>query len=284
MVEHPAAPLNGQDAWWDKDAWWDEDAWRNEDAWRDEDAWWDGRGAAHQMLTEGSCAAAVSTVLSTLEEVHVMVGTRASDSALVRSEVLMYTTCRLSGTLAACNGPGGGVLAERTVCNSAQAEERSRTGGCFLPAAPPPLPPWASASSCPARGVRCRGSFLRRCGPWSSCAACGPPSEGATAPPLPAPLPTASCCRLLPPHYRRLRRYVQFAATSSVKGESDVKKYEKARAYRLTTQQALLVALRLRCLHAFLPRCICATSRRRGALRALAAGPPCAACGPCAQP
>ena len=45
----------------------------------------------------------MSTVLRTLEEVQVIVGTRASASALVRSDVLMYTTCSEFGTAAAAS-------------------------------------------------------------------------------------------------------------------------------------------------------------------------------------
>ena len=44
-----------------------------------------------------ACAKAVSTVCTTLEEVHVMVGTTASARALVTRLVLMYTTCSESG-------------------------------------------------------------------------------------------------------------------------------------------------------------------------------------------
>ena len=47
---------------------------------------------SERRLPARTWAKAVSTVCTTLEEVQVMVGTAALDSALVRRLVLMYTT------------------------------------------------------------------------------------------------------------------------------------------------------------------------------------------------
>ena len=58
----------------------------------------------YHTCTSGTCAKAVSTVCTTFDEVHVMVGTALSARAFVFRLVLMYTTCTVQGGRAGGEG------------------------------------------------------------------------------------------------------------------------------------------------------------------------------------
>ena len=122
-----------------------------------------------------TCANACSIVWTTLELVHVMVGTSALPAALVSRLVLMYTTCRLLGVAAACSVAG---REGRRVCEKLQRALEAHS---------------AKASALPRGGWSCEGHLCACSEPESTCFGHNPPAKGTRhRPPTRLPLPGSS--------------------------------------------------------------------------------------------